>query len=138
MLSYLKSASLYAERTYFDWWHSNATRLPYISSLREVTGPEQVWDSQTLQCLRTLEGHEDNVRVLAVGDSYVFSGSWDKSIRFAAVTYNIALSYVHVRAYHSCVLSQGMAPCCGCIHLLQSCSHRQSPSWAGSGLRRRL
>lgn len=43
----------------------------------------QVWDSETLECLRTLEGHEDNVRVLAVGERYVFSGSWDKSIRCA-------------------------------------------------------
>lgn len=41
----------------------------------------QVWDSATLQCLRTLEGHEDNVRVLAVGDRHLFSGSWDKTIR---------------------------------------------------------
>ena len=41
----------------------------------------QVWDSQTLQCMKTLEGHEDNVRVLAVGDRQVFSGSWDKTIR---------------------------------------------------------
>ena len=46
-----------------------------------------MWDSQALTCLRTLEGHEDNVRVLAVGDSYVFSGSWDKSIRFAPATH---------------------------------------------------
>ena len=44
-----------------------------------------MWDSQALTCLRTLEGHEDNVRVLAVGDSYVFSGSWDKSIRSASL-----------------------------------------------------
>jgi WD40 repeat protein len=42
----------------------------------------QVWDSKTLECLKTLEGHEDNVRVLAVGERYVFSGSWDKSIRW--------------------------------------------------------
>ena len=41
----------------------------------------QVWDSTTLQCLRTLEGHEDNVRVLAYGGRYLFSGSWDKTIR---------------------------------------------------------
>jgi WD40 repeat protein len=41
----------------------------------------QVWDSQTLQCMKTLEGHEDNVRVLAVGERQVFSGSWDKTIR---------------------------------------------------------
>ena len=40
-----------------------------------------MWDSQTLQCMKTLEGHEDNVRVLAVGDRQVFSGSWDKTIR---------------------------------------------------------
>ncbi len=31
--------------------------------------------------MKTLEGHEDNVRVLAVGDRHVFSGSWDKTIR---------------------------------------------------------
>jgi F-box/WD-40 domain protein 7 len=41
----------------------------------------QVWDAETLKCLRTLEGHSDNVRVLAVGDRYMFSGSWDKTIR---------------------------------------------------------
>ena len=41
----------------------------------------QVWDSTTLQCKRTLEGHEDNVRVLTVGSRHVFSGSWDKTIR---------------------------------------------------------
>ena len=41
----------------------------------------QVWDSSTLQCLRTLEGYEDNVRVLAAGDRHLFSGSWDKTIR---------------------------------------------------------
>ena len=40
-----------------------------------------MWDSTTLQCKATLEGHEDNVRVLAVGARHVFSGSWDKSIR---------------------------------------------------------
>ena len=40
-----------------------------------------MWDSHTLQCLRTLEGHEDNVRVLAVGEHFLYSGSWDKSIR---------------------------------------------------------
>ena len=51
-----------------------------IQTLRPYHDP-QVWDSVTLECLRTLEGHEDNVRVLAVGDKYVFSGSWDKSIR---------------------------------------------------------
>jgi F-box/WD-40 domain protein 7 len=40
-----------------------------------------VWDAATLTCLRTLEGHEDNVRVLAVGQGHLFSGSWDKTVR---------------------------------------------------------
>ena len=58
---------------------------PRASSVYMIEALVQVWDSQSLQCLRTLEGHEDNVRVLAVGESYVFSGSWDKSIRFASL-----------------------------------------------------
>ena len=41
----------------------------------------QVWDAKSFKCLGTLEGHTDNVRVLAVNDHYLFSGSWDKSIR---------------------------------------------------------
>lgn len=41
----------------------------------------QAWDANTLTCLRTLEGHEDNVRVLAVGHGCLFSGSWDKTVR---------------------------------------------------------
>lgn len=41
----------------------------------------QVWDAESLTCVKTLVGHDDNVRVLAVGERYMFSGSWDKSIR---------------------------------------------------------
>lgn len=41
----------------------------------------QAWDANTLTCLRTLEGHDDNVRVLAVGHNSLFSGSWDKTVR---------------------------------------------------------
>ena len=52
-----------------------------ILSLRLCDPCGQVWDSTTLQCKRTLEGHEDNVRVLTVGSRHVFSGSWDKTIR---------------------------------------------------------
>lgn len=44
----------------------------------------QVWDAASLTCLATLEGHEDNVRVLAVGHGYLFSGSWDKTVRVGA------------------------------------------------------
>lgn len=44
-------------------------------------GHAQVWDVRTHKCVKTLEGHEDNVRVLAVGETCMFSGSWDKTIR---------------------------------------------------------
>jgi hypothetical protein len=44
----------------------------------------QAWDATTLTCLRTLEGHEDNVRVLALGQGSLFSGSWDKTVRVGA------------------------------------------------------
>ncbi len=32
----------------------------------------QVWDANTFQLLATLEGHGDNVRVLAVGERHLF------------------------------------------------------------------
>ena len=48
------------------------------------TAALQAWDATTLTCLRTLEGHEDNVRVLAVGQGSLFSGSWDKTVRVGA------------------------------------------------------
>lgn len=38
------------------------------------------WALDTLRCVRKCEGHEDAVRVLAVADGRVFSGSYDGSI----------------------------------------------------------
>lgn len=62
----------------------------------------QAWDVNTLQCLKTLEGHEDNVRVLAVGRGYLFSGSWDKTVRVWAAN---TLECVKVR-FGGCGLGQ--------------------------------
>ena len=59
----------------------------------------QVWDSTTLQCKRTLEGHEDNVRVLTVGSRHVFSGSWDKTIRVWDID---TLECIKVRRPNAC------------------------------------
>lgn len=41
----------------------------------------QVWDLQTLQKVRTLTGHSDAVRALAVADGKLFSGSYDSTVR---------------------------------------------------------
>ena len=79
----------------------------------------QVWDSQTLECLRTLEGHEDNVRVLAVGERYVFSGSWDKSIR-CAHAHNAPLG---VHASHAPSITQ----CLGCYPTSMVTSYQALP-----------
>jgi hypothetical protein len=40
----------------------------------------RVWNALTLECLRVLRGHQDNVRVLAVGNGFLYSGSWDKTV----------------------------------------------------------
>lgn len=41
----------------------------------------RVWNASTLQLVKLLDGHNDNVRVLTVDDRFLFSGSWDKTIR---------------------------------------------------------
>ena len=40
-----------------------------------------MWDATSLKLLKSLEGHEDNVRVLTVDEHHLYSGSWDKTIR---------------------------------------------------------
>ena len=41
----------------------------------------QVWDLSTLQRVKTLAGHTDAVRALAVSDGRLFSGSYDGTVR---------------------------------------------------------
>lgn len=64
---------------------TGAVRALVATPTRVFSGSDdttvRVWDSESLRCLKTLEGHEDNVRVLAVSDRHLFSGSWDKTIR---------------------------------------------------------
>ena len=41
----------------------------------------QVWELNSLQKLKTLQGHTDAVRALAVADGRLFSGSYDSTVR---------------------------------------------------------
>lgn len=41
----------------------------------------QVWSLDTLVRLKTLTGHTDAVRALAVSDGKLFSGSYDGSVK---------------------------------------------------------
>lgn len=45
----------------------------------------RVWDVESLQCLRVLEGHGEAVLALAVGDTFLVSGSYDTTVRFWAL-----------------------------------------------------
>lgn len=40
-----------------------------------------MWDLNTLQKIKTLAGHTDAVRALAVADGRLFSGSYDSTVR---------------------------------------------------------
>jgi len=43
--------------------------------------PPQVWSAETLTCTKVLEGHNEAVLALAVGDLFMASGSYDTTIR---------------------------------------------------------
>lgn len=43
--------------------------------------PSQVWSADTLTCTKVLEGHNEAVLALAVGDLFMASGSYDTTIR---------------------------------------------------------
>ena len=42
----------------------------------------RVWDTERLEVVRVLEGHNEAVLALAVGDTFLVSGSYDTSVRF--------------------------------------------------------
>ncbi len=91
----------------------------------------------TLQCLRTLEGHEDNVRVLAVGRGFLFSGSWDKTVRVWSAE---SLECVKVSACPSCCvciwLSMLLLPCLA--HCLKAFEGQKGCAAASIGFLRGL
>lgn len=41
-----------------------------------------MWDTEQLEVVRVLEGHNEAVLALAVGDTFLVSGSYDTSVRF--------------------------------------------------------
>jgi WD40 repeat protein len=45
----------------------------------------RVWDTETLECVKVLEGHNEAVLALAVGPTFLVSGSYDTSVRFWAL-----------------------------------------------------
>ena len=49
--------------------------------LKELYATAQVWNLETLQRMKTLTGHTDAVRALAVADNRLFSGSYDGTVK---------------------------------------------------------
>lgn len=42
----------------------------------------RVWDIETLEEVKKLEGHQEAVLALALGDMFLVSGSYDTTVRF--------------------------------------------------------
>ena len=62
-----------------------------------------MWDIDTLDCVRVLEGHNEAVLALAVGPSFLVSGSYDTTVRFWALE-----SLRCVRCAPRCMCPQSM------------------------------
>ena len=69
-----------------------------------------MWDIDTLDCVRVLEGHNEAVLALAVGPSFLVSGSYDTTVRFWALESlrcvrcaALRLSSRHAAAVHTCI-----------------------------------
>ncbi len=50
-----------------------------------MLGVRRVWDTESLECVKVLEGHNEAVLALAVGPSFLVSGSYDTTVRFWAL-----------------------------------------------------
>ena len=61
-------------------------RLPERGVLRRL----QVWSLDTLQRVKTLTGHTDAVRALAVSNGKLFSGSYDGSVKVPLLLSSLA------------------------------------------------
>lgn len=48
-------------------------------------GTVKVWDTETLECLKTLAGHAGPVRTLVLSAGHMFSGSYDKTVSFPLI-----------------------------------------------------
>lgn len=52
--------------------------------MRYTAATSQVWSLETLGRMKTLTGHTDAVRALAVSNGRLFSGSYDGSVKVGA------------------------------------------------------
>ena len=88
---------------------------PWHRSGRSEVEPEtsacRVWDIDTLDCVRVLEGHNEAVLALAVGPSFLVSGSYDTTVRFWALD---SLRCVRWALPHNAPLVPSEVPTCQC------------------------
>ena len=65
--------------------NNNSIDISYSKNPIVLSGSDdssvRAWDARTLKCLKVCSGHTDNVRVLALDSRFLYSGSWDKTIR---------------------------------------------------------
>ena len=74
-----------------------------------------MWDIDTLDCVRVLEGHNEAVLALAVGPSFLVSGSYDTTVRFWALD---SLRCVRWALVTDAPLFSSEGPTCQCSSLI--------------------
>lgn len=105
----------------------------------------QVWDAENLTCLATLTGHQGPVRTLVRCGDKVFSGSYDKTVRWGIAGWRVLLLGGGCCCGETC--SSGAAshdsPTLALVHLYHphagagvGCEHAPLPSDAGGAQRR--
>ena len=69
-----------------------------------------MWDIDTLDCVRVLEGHNEAVLALAVGPSFLVSGSYDTTVRFWALESLRCVRYASMPVLNACPQNM-QSPC---------------------------
>jgi F-box/WD-40 domain protein 7 len=68
--------------------HRNYVRALFVAKNGQVLSASadktvKVWDTETGNCIRTLNGHDDYALVVAMSDSgTIISGGWDKKLLY--------------------------------------------------------
>ena len=97
-------------------WNESSVQMFDLSPTKRLTPcAAQVWSLETLGRVKTLTGHTDAVRALAVSNGRLFSGSYDGSVKVCPLL--LCRSHLHPSLAASkcrrlCVVDR-LIPWCG-------------------------
>ena len=101
----------------YPFLHSGKDNPMLVSASRDRT--IKIWDLETYQEIRTLEGHEGSVESVAVSDDkkYIISGGYDKIVRLWCFHTGKLISCFEghtrgIRWVHIIQQQPNLIPCC--------------------------